>query len=165
IGPADAGKCRSGDALASDKVLLATVDCIGKEMSELDDILVSLSPADGKGLWKAVLKNDKGEFPPSLVNVSPPVIRFENQAGKPEIGVLDDKGKNPRVFPVADKSGEGPRLPHVPLTGSLLATDNGHKRYPVTVRGDTLVGFDTKGNVTGLDLSTGKVSWQKSLGA
>lgn len=164
IGPADAGKCRSGDALASDKVLLATVDCIGKDMSELDDMLVSLAPADGKGLWKAPLKNDKGAFPPSLLSASPPVIRLENEPQKPEIGVVDDQGKNPRVFPVADRNGTGVRVPHAPLTGSLLASDNGHKRYPVAVNGTTLIGFDGKSNVVGMDLTSGKMAWQKSLG-
>lgn len=164
VGPADAGQCRSGDAMASDEVLLATVDCIGKQMSEQDDILVSLAPADGKGRWTAALKNDGGAFPPILLSVSPPVVRLENEAGKPEVGVLDDQGKNPRVFPVAGKDGTGVRIPHTPLTGAPLAADNGHKGYPVVVRGNTLIGFDSKNNIVGMDLTNGELSWQKSLG-
>lgn len=168
VGPKDNANCHAGDLMASDSVLVAFVDCAGKATSRQDDSLVSLNPTDGAGVWTAKIKNDKGEVAPSLVSVSPTVVRVQDEKGsaaKPapaEFAVLDDQGKVTATF---DAVGEGGALD----TAGVGAAPGFHHRFPLAVVGTTLVGLGRAGNgtlsnVVGVDLTDGQRSWNKSLG-
>lgn len=168
VGPKDNVNCHAGDLMASDDLLVAFVDCAGKATSRQDDSLVSLNPTDGAGLWTAKVKNDKGEVAPSLVSVSPTVIRVQEEKGSPgkptpaEFAVLDDKGKVTATFAA---SGDGGDLD----TADVGAAPGFHSRFPLAVVGTTLVGLGRTGNgslsnVVGVDLTDGQRVWKKSLG-
>ncbi|MQA78337.1 MAG: PQQ-binding-like beta-propeller repeat protein [Streptosporangiales bacterium] len=169
VGPKDNANCHAGDLMASDDALVAFVDCAGKATSRQDDSLVSLSPTDGAGVWTAKVKNDKGEAAPSVVSVSPTVIRVQDEKGTAaqpapaEFAVLDDQGKVTATFGAAGAGGD------------LDTTDVGrapgfHGRYPLAVVGTTLVGLGraesgSLSHAVGVDLTDGQRAWNKSLGA
>lgn len=147
IGPPDIDRCRSGDTMAEGGVLLALVDCQPRDESGKDDTLVSVDPADGKAVWLAAVKNESGQLPPRLVNVSPPVLHLSGAGDAAQYGVLDDEGKNPLVF-AAGVNTEPVRQ----------QTMNAHRRFGVTVVGHTLV--EVGGNEAyGFDLTNGKQDW------
>lgn len=155
VGPENTEMCRAGDAMASDSVLLAYVDCVGRAKSNLDDTLVSLDPANGSSRWTAKVKNEQGTAPPSLVNVSPPVLRLEDEKNKVEYAAVDDNGENPVVFPAFD-TGYAVGPPKV---------NGSHLKFRLAVYGNTLVGVSAAGKVVGVDVTTGKKTWEKSLGS
>lgn len=154
--------CNTGDVAASEKGVLATVEC------SLDDQygLVALNPENGKSVWNTRIQSDEDYPQPMIVNVSPPVVHLDNASDHGELRVFNDKGKQTHRI---SSRGEGGDLAISPSTGGSYS--DLHRDFPVDIVGNTLValvdkGSDTEANAkaVGLDLTTGKRSWVKDLG-
>lgn len=154
IGPPDINQCRSGDTMADGDVVLAMVDCSPRDESAQDDTLVSVDPSDGSSRWLAAVKNESGQRPPRLLNVSPPVLHLARDGHAPEYGTVDDEGKNPVVFAAK-----------VDTAAPTQRAKSSHLRSRVTVVGQTLIEVGRSGKqpdvAYGHDLTTGKTSWHK----
>lgn len=163
IGPSNA-QCGPGDLMASSSVLIALVDCTAKNVSKADDGIYSINPADGKTVWTAHLPNDHGYAPPRVVAVAPPVVRVEDESGKPRFQVFDGQGRPTTSFTPDGGAGVlDDRASRLDVRASL------HIRYPFVVTNDVLVGMGrTKdgidGVAVGVDLTDGKRKWERKLG-
>lgn len=162
IGPSNA-QCGPGDVMASTSVLIALVDCKAKSASKSDDAVYSINPADGKTVWTAHLPNDHGAAPPRVVNVAPPIVRVEDEAGKPQFQVFDDSGKATTTFSPAGGAGAlDDQASRLDVRASL------HVRYPFVVTNGVLVGMGRTsggddGVAVGVDLTTGNRKWERKL--
>lgn len=162
IGPANT-RCGPGDVMASGTVLLALVNCQAKNVSKADDAVYSINPADGKTVWSSHLPNDHGAVAPHVVHVSPPIVRVEDQSGKPQFQVFDGEGKPTTSFTLAGGAGAiDDQLSRLDVRASL------HIRYPFVVANNVLVAMaktagGRHGVVVGIDLSNGKRKWERKL--
>ncbi|MGH3096855.1 MAG: PQQ-binding-like beta-propeller repeat protein [Streptosporangiales bacterium] len=155
--------CHTGDVAASDKGVLATVNC------SLDDQygLVKLNPENGKSIWNAQIQSDEDYPQPLIMSVSPPVIHLDNASDNGELRVFDDNGKQTHRI---SSRGEGGDLVLRPSVGGSY--DDLHRGFPVEIVGTTLVALvdnsdDTEASAkaVGVDLTTGKRAWIKDLGS
>lgn len=162
IGPSNP-HCGPGDVMASASVLLALVNCTAKNVSGSDDAVYSINPADGKTVWSSHLPNDHGYAPPRVVNVSPAIVRVEDESGRPQFQVFDGQGKPTTSFtPDGGAGALDDQLSRLDVHASL------HIRYPFVVAGGVLVGMGRTdggrhGLVVGVDLADGKRTWERKL--
>lgn len=162
IGPSNP-QCGPGDVMANDSVLIALVNCAPKNVSRADDGVYSISPTDGKTVWTSPLPNGHGYVPPRVVNVSPPIVRVEDERGKPQLRVFDDQGKPATaITPGGGAGAVDDRLSLLDVHASL------HLRYPFAVTNGVLVGMGSSGDgrhgvAVGLGLADGKRKWERKL--